>query len=105
MNDGANLGALSPSAAAQDDPFGDDETDPFGEDASEEVGDDADPFGTDPNEEVVENDVVETDDDSDPFGAAPSTGPFAPTEDELSAPAPVAPESAASGEAVAESAA
>ncbi len=96
LNDGANLGALSPSAAAQDDPFGDDETDPFGEDASEEVGDDADPFGTDPNEEVVENDVVETDDDSDPFGAAPSTGPFAPTEDELSAPAPVAPESAAS---------
>ena len=32
LNDGANLGALSPSAAAQDDPFGDD-SDPFAEDA------------------------------------------------------------------------
>ena len=39
LNDGANLGALSPSAAAQDDPFGDDsdadaadEEDPFGDD-------------------------------------------------------------------------
>ncbi len=94
LNDGANLGALSPSAAAQDDPFGDDDSDPFGEDAgedvAEEVGDDTDPFGTDPDEEDEDADAT------DPFGAAPSTGPFAPTEDELNAPAPVAPESAAS---------
>jgi len=113
LNDGANLGALSPSAAAQDDPFGDD-SDPFGEDAGEEVGDDSDPFGTDPNEEVVlddeEEDADATDpfgassdgeedatDPADPFGAAPSTGPFAPTEDELNAPtSPETPTSAAS---------
>lgn len=113
LNDGANLGALSPSAAAQDDPFGDD-SDPFaedaGEDVAEEVGDDTDPFGTDPDEEVVlddeEEDADATDpfgassddeeEEADPFGAAPSTGPFAPTKDELNAPAPVAPESAAS---------
>lgn len=94
LNDGANLGALSPSAAAQDDPFGDDDSDPF----AEEVGDDSDPFGTDPNEEVVLNDDEEdadATDENDPFGAAPSTGPFAPTEDEMNAPAS-APESAAS---------
>ncbi|MBQ7815654.1 MAG: hypothetical protein IJ387_14330, partial [Thermoguttaceae bacterium] len=111
LNDGANLGALSPSAAAQDDPFGDDDSDPFGEDASEEVGDDTDPFGTDPNEEVVLDDEEENADatdpfgassddeeeEADPFGAAPSTGPFAPTEDELNAPTqPEAPTSAAS---------
>ncbi len=97
LNDGANLGALSPSAAAQDDPFGDD-SDPFGEDAGEEVGDDSDPFGTDPDEEVVLNDDEEdATDPADPFGAAPSTGPFAPTEDELNAPAqPEPPASAAS---------
>ncbi|MBQ5789131.1 MAG: polysaccharide biosynthesis C-terminal domain-containing protein, partial [Thermoguttaceae bacterium] len=102
LNDGANLGALSPSAAAQDDPFGDDDSDPFAEEAdedvAEEVGDDSDPFGTDPNEEVVLNDDEEdadATDENDPFGAAPSTGPFAPTEDEMNAPAS-APESAAS---------
>ncbi|MBQ6828554.1 MAG: hypothetical protein IJO46_11125, partial [Thermoguttaceae bacterium] len=75
LNDGANFGALSPSAAAQDDPFGDDEADPFAA------------FGDEDEDATDEN---------DPFGAAPSTGPFAPTEDELNAPAPVAPESAAS---------
>lgn len=98
LNDGANLGALSPSAAAQDDPFGDDEADPFGEDAGGEVGDDSDPFGTDPDEEVVLNDDEEdATDPADPFGAAPSTGPFAPTEDELNAPTqPEPPTSAAS---------
>ncbi|MBR4835191.1 MAG: hypothetical protein IKU86_12815, partial [Thermoguttaceae bacterium] len=116
LNDGANLGALSPFAAAQDDPFGDD-SDPFAEDADEDVAeeaeDDSDPFGTDPNEEVVLNDDEDDADgadpfggssddegedaDTDPFGAAPSTGPFAPTKDELDAPAqPEAPESAAS---------
>ncbi len=85
LNDGANLGAFSPLAAAQDDPFGDDEADPFGdEDAVEEAEDDSDPFGTDADDEDVLND--DEDADADPFGAAPSTGPFAPTEDERNAP-------------------
>lgn len=84
LNDGANLGALSPSAVAQDDPFGDDDSDPFGTDADEEIaendaveetGNDSDPFGDD-----------EEDAGSDPFGVAPSTGPFAPTEDETNVP-------------------
>ncbi len=90
LNDGANLGALSPSAAAQDDPFGDDEADPFAEDADEEGA--ADPFDSDSDEEGLGEDA----DEADPFGAAPSTGPFAPTKDELNAPAPIEPESSAS---------
>lgn len=99
LNDGANLGALSPLAVAQDDPFGDDldDADPFGTDADDEAVDEnadaADPFGGSFDDEEEDADAT---DENDPFGAAPSTGPFAPTKEELNAPTPVAPESAAS---------